>query len=580
MAPQKIIYYKLCKASFYYLAVKNLFSMRNLFWLFILFFVAGCENQKARKPVEKASHVEQKLTPEQEEMKKKIEQYAVFELTTDLSKLSENQKKMIPLLMEAAKLTDEVFWLQSYGVKDSLRKLVNDSLTWEYVEINYGPWDRMDENKPFVKGVGPKPAGANFYPKDMTKEEFEKAELPDKTSLYTLLRRDEAGKLITIPYHVAYQKQHEKMAGLLRKAAELAEDEGFKKYLLARADALLTDEYRTSDMLWMDMKDNTLDLVIGPIETYEDQLFGYKAAHEAYVLVKDKEWSEKLKKYAALLPEMQRGLPVEDKYKKEKPGRDSDLGAYDAIFYAGEANTGGKTIAINLPNDEAVQLKKGSRRLQLKNVMRAKFEKILVPIADILIVPEQRKHITFDAFFGNTMFHEVAHGLGIKNTVTGKGTVREALKDLASALEEGKADVLGLYLVDRLHEKNMLENDIRDNMVTFLAGIFRSIRFGAHEAHGMANLIRFNYFKDKGAFTRNEHGQYAVDFVKMKQAMEDLSRDILTLQGNGDYEAVKNFVEKYGRMDSTLKSDLEKVNQANIPVDIRFKQGPEILGLK
>ncbi len=547
--------------------------------LVLTILLVSCRENTPRKPKKQVHTETEKLSPKEREMKQKVEQYADFKLTTDLSRLSENRKKMIPLLMEAARQTDAVFWQQTYGEKDSLRKLVHDPYTWQYVEINYGPWDRMDENKPFVEGVGPKPKGANFYPHDMTKEEFEKAPLKDKKSLYTLLRRNEKGELYTVPYHEAYKKQHEKMALLLEKAAELAEDPGFKKYLIARAKALRTDDYRKSDMLWMDMKNNVLDIVIGPIETYEDQLFGYKAAHEAYVLVKDLDWSKKLKKYVALLPEMQRNLPVDARYKKEKPGARSDLGAYDAIYYAGEANMGGKTIAINLPNDEVVQLKKGSRRLQLKNVMRAKFEKILVPISQILIVPGQRNHITFDAFFANTMFHEVAHGLGIKNTITGKGTVREALQDLASALEEGKADILGLYFVDRLNEKGMLENDIKDNMTTFLASIFRSIRFGAHEAHGLANLIRFNYFKEKGAFTRNEKGEYAVNYDKMKQAMEDLSRDILVLQGNGDYDAVKKFVEKYGVTDDTLKKDLEKINRAGIPVDIKFIQGEKVLGL-
>jgi len=329
----------------------------------------------------------------------------------------------------------------------------------------------------------------------------------------------------------------------------------------------------------MDMKTNTLDIVIGPIETYEDQLFGNKAAYEGYVLIKDKAWSERLAHFSAYLPELQKDLPVDDAYKTETPGTDSDLNAYDVVFYAGDCNAGSKTIAINLPNDEEVQLQKGTRRLQLKNAMKAKFDKILVPIADVLIEESQRKHITFDAFFANTMFHEVAHGLGIKNTINGKGTVRQALKEHASALEEGKADVLGLYMIQQLTNKGELTEDIKDNMVTFMTGIFRSVRFGASSAHGKANMIRFNFFKEKGAFSRNEDGIYKVNFEQMEVAMKDLSNLILTLQGNGDYDGVTKLVAEKGIISGELQADLDRLSSANIPVDVVFEQGIEVLGL-
>jgi hypothetical protein len=276
-----------------------------------------------------------------------------------------------------------------------------------------------------------------------------------------------------------------------------------------------------------------------------------------------------------MLPELQRGLPVSEEYKRESPGTDSDLNAYDAIYYAGDCNAGSKTIAINLPNDEVVQMKRGARRLQLKNAMRAKFEKILVPIAGELIAEDQRGHITFDAFFANTMFHEVAHGLGIKNTITGKGTVREALKEQSSALEEGKADILGLYMVTKLFEQGELTDGVvEDNYTTFLTGIFRSIRFGASSAHGVANLLRFNFFKRAGAFSRDEaSGAYRVNAEKMKQAISDLSAKILKLQGDGDYGGVEAFVEEMGSMDPVLESDLARLASAGIPVDVVFEQG-------
>lgn len=512
-------------------------------------------------------------------IQQKVDEYATVKLTTDLSKLTPHQKEMIPLLIDATKIMDSLFAYQAYGNLDSLLQAIDDKPTRQFIAINYGPWDRLRNDAPFVPGVGPKPAGANFYPPGMTKEAFEKADIKDKTGLYNFIRRDSVGNLYSIPYHVQFKAPLHRAADLLRKAAALADDSGFKNYLNLRADALETDQFRKSDLAWLDMKNNTLGLVIGPIETYEDQLFGYKTSYEGYVLVKDKEWSQRLAKFAAFLPELQKSLPVADQYKQEKPGSDADLNAYDVIYYAGAANAGGKTIAINLPNDEQVQLQKGTRRLQLKNAMKAKFDKIMIPVTNILISPEQRKYVTFDAFFANTMFHEVAHGLGIKNTINGKGTVRKALKEYASALEEGKADILGLYMVERLLQKGELEGDLKDYYVTFIAGIFRSVRFGAGDAHGIANMVRFNYFKEKGAFERQDDGTYKVDFDKMKIAIDSLSNLILTLQGNGDYEGVAKLVKEKGKIGPQFQKDLNRLKDANIPVDVVFEQGVKALGL-
>jgi hypothetical protein len=519
-----------------------------------------------------------------EDASKNLTKYVKVKLEADLGHLSENQKKMIPLLIEAATEMDKAFWKQAYGDPADLDKVVKSEALKKHVKINYGPWERLQENRPFISGHSPKPLGANFYPKDMSKEEFETAvaAAPDLKNLYTMVRRNPNSKeLYSIPYSDYFQPEFKAAAAKLREAAELAEDDGFKAYLLSRSNALLTNQYQPSDFAWMDMKSNDIDIVIGPIETYEDQLFGYKAACESYVLIKDLSWSERLTKYAAMLPELQRGLPVAEKYKQETPGTNSDLNAYDVIFYAGDCNSGSKTIAINLPNDEEVQLKKGSRRLQLKNAMQAKFDQILVPIAELLIVPEQQKHITFNAFFSNTMFHEVAHGLGIKNTITGKGRVREALREASSALEEGKADILGLYMVSKLLENGEITEGTReDYYVTFMAGIFRSVRFGASSAHGKANMIRFNFFKERGAFTRNESGQYRVNMDKMKLAIAELSDQILQLQGNGDYDAARNFADTMGFVGEILKADLERVNQRGIPTDIVFEQGIKALNLK
>ncbi len=537
--------------------------------------LAGCHTQS--NPNQETENTAQTTDPM---IKERLDKYTTVKLNPSLDHLSDNQQKMVRLLVEAADHMNELFWYEAYGQQDSLMETVTDQEVQALININYGPWDRLDNHTPFIQGIGPKPAGANFYPADMTKEEFEQANLPDKTSLYTFIRRDAQGKLVTIPYHEMFAEQVKTVSNLLKQAATLSEDPDFAQYLNLRAEALLTDNYQPSDLAWMDMKNNAVDLVIGPIETYEDQLFGYKAAHEAYVLIKDQAWSERLAKYAQFLPELQRNLPVGAEYKKETPGSEADLNAYDVAYYAGDCNAGSKTIAINLPNDEEVQLKKGTRRLQLKNAMQAKYDEILVPLADILIDPEQRAFITFDAFFANTMFHEVAHGLGIKNTINQKGTVREALKEHASALEEGKADVLGLYMVTQLHKAGELEGDLKEYYTTFLASIFRSIRFGASSAHGAANMIRFNYFAEKGAFQRNQaDGTYRVNYDKMQQAMNDLSREILTYQGQGDYEGVARLVEEKGLIRDELQQDLNRLAEQHIPVDVVFEQGLEELGL-
>ena len=510
----------------------------------------------------------------------RVNEYAEFTLTTDLTVLTENQKKMIPILIDVAKIMDDIFWQEAYGNKKKLLKSLDSEAEKRYVKINYGPWDRLRENESFISGIDSKSPGAQYYPQDMTREEFEAWDNPAKTGLYSFVKRNKKGELYLVPYREQFANEIRKASALLLEAAELAEDSGLKKYLTLRADALLSDKYQPSDMAWMDMKTNTIEMVVGPIEVYEDQLFNYRASHEAYVLIKDKSWSEKLSKYAAFLPQLQNELPVPQLYKTEKPGTDSELNAYDIVYYAGDCNAGSKTIAINLPNDEEVQLSKGSRRLQLKNAIQAKYDKIMVPMAKLLVAEEQQMHVTFNAFFSNTMFHEVAHGLGIKNTINGKGTVRDALLEKGSALEEGKADILGLYMVTKLHEMGEIEGELMDYYVTFMAGIFRSVRFGASSAHGKANMIRFNYFSDMDAFSLNAStGTYSVNFDKFQEAMNSLSEKILTLQGDGDYEGVTKLFDEMGNVGPKLQAALERVNDAGIPRDIVFKQGTEVLGL-
>ena len=529
------------------------------------------------------SSVQQPMAQNEAEMElqQKVDAFASVPLKSNIDHLTDSERAVLGLFFDAAAIMDDIFWEEAYGAKDEfLANLPNDTYR-DFARINYGPWERLNGNEPFVEGFGAKPLGANFYPTDMTKAEFEAWNDPLKESMYAVVRRGADKKLVAVPYHEAFAEKIERAAKLLDSAAALAEDAGLKKYLTLRAEALRTDKYFDSDVAWMEMKSNRIDLVVGPIENYEDHLFGIRAAHEAFVLVKDMAWSERLGRYMSFLPELQKRLPVEDKYKSELPGSESDLGVYDVVYYAGDCNAGSKTIAINLPNDETIQEQKGSRRLQLRNAMQYKFDMIMRPIANLLIDPAQREYVTFEAFFENTMFHEVAHGLGIKKTLDGKTTPQEALVETYSSIEEGKADILGIFMIEQLAKLGELSgHDMMNNYVTFLAGIFRSVRFGAASAHGKANMVRFHYFQEKGAFVRDEvTGYYRVVPEKMAEAVSGLAHDILVIQGDGDYKRASEMLMKDGVVDELLAADLAKIQEENIPIDIRYRQGKEELGL-
>jgi len=436
--------------------------------------------------------------------------------------------------------------------------------------------------KPFVDDIGAKPKGANFYPEDMTYQEFDTFDNLRKFDSYTLLRRNEVGGLQTVPYHKAYKNKLEKIAELMKQAASLAEDNDFQNYLVKRADALLNDDYYQSNIAWMMMKDNVVDFIVGPIEDVEDRLYYSKASYQSMVLVRDVESSKNMEKFSLLVPYLQKNLPVDEKYKKEFPGALSDIMVYDVIYCSGNWNAGSKKIAITLPRDGRVQLEVGSRKLQFKNVMEAKFEKILKPIAHLLIEKDQRKHVKFDAFFQNTMFYEVGSALGLKNMVTQKGPVRDGLKDQYNVIEECKNDILSLFFLTKLHEMGELqETDLMDNYVTYMADIFRSVRFGISNDQGVANMIRFYYFQEKGAFTRNNKlGTYKIDFEKMQKAMLQLAEEILLIQGDGNYDAAKKLVEQNGYIRDELLDDLYRIQKENIPKDVVFEQGLDVLGLE
>ena len=551
-------------------------------WLSLAVLVAAVVSTILRHRAPTAPAAPPAATAAIDNVQDQIGKYAVVKLTADLSALTAAERSVLQHLMRASAVMDDLYWQQSYGDKHALLSAIADPALRQLVDMNYGPWERLSDFQPLLTGFGARPAGTNLYPPDITLAELNTLPPAARDNGYSIVRRDAAGKLQVIPYSQAYGPQLAIAANELRQAAALTTDSALQRYLNARAAAFLSNNSRVSDLAWLDMKGNHIETVIGPIESYEDGLLGLRANFEGLVLLKDMSWSERLARFASLLPELQRALPVPAAYKRETPGTDSELNAYDVLLYQGEANTGGKVIATNLPNDESVQLEKGTRRLQLKNAMQAKFDQILKPIAGELIAADQQANIRFEAFFPNIMFHEVAHGLGIKYTLDGKGTVRAALRELTSPLEEAKADILGLWLVTRLLASGELrDTTVADHYVTFVAGIMRSVRFSAADAHGKANMIEFNYFLDHGAFVRDAStGRYRVNLPRAQAATEALAARILKIQGDGDYASAATVLANEGVVRPELSADLARLTMLRIPVDVVFEQGPQVLGLQ
>ena len=513
--------------------------------------------------------------------KEKVTDYDFYELKADMGHLTKSERELIPIFIEIADIMDQLFWKQTYGDKEELLKQIEDPYVKDYVLINYGPWDRLDGNKPFVKGFGPKPDVCQYYPLDISEKEFAACKDPNKNSLYTVLRRDDKGQLVVRWYHEEYQEEIKKVCALLEKAISITDNPEMKRYLEERKKAFETDNYLASDLAWMDMKNSNIDFVVGPIENYDDKFMEAKASYEAFILVKDVERSKQLAHFIKLLPDIQKVLPCEPKYKTFVPGTESDLNVYNAVYYAGDCNAGSKTIAINLPNDDRVQAKKGTRRLQLRNSMQAKFDKIMMPIGKTVLNPAQMSHLNFDAFFWNVTFHEVGHGLGIKETINKKGSVDDALKTEKTSWEEAKADILGLFIVCHLIDKKEITNISKEDAITtFITGLFRSVRFGSASSHGKANMMCYNVMKEQGAFTRDENGIYTIDFKKAEKAVNYWAGLILKTQGDGNFEFAKSFREKNGSMTPELQKDINRINAARIPRDIRFKQGLQYMDLR
>ena len=511
-------------------------------------------------------------------MKAKVEEYAHVELKSDLvSGLNDKEKELVKIFFQVGEITDNLFWKQTFGDKSKL-DTITDPYAKEFAMIHYGAWDRLDNNKPFLSGYGEKLDVCNYYPHDITAEEFEAFDDANKDSWYTVIRRNDDGSLKSVWYHEAYAEEIGRICALLEKAVTLAEDPGLKNYLEKRIEAFKTDDYLASDLAWMDMKDSKVDFVTGPIESYDDMFRETKTSYESFVLMKDEARSKDLAKFVSMLPALQKELPCAPEYKTFVPGTSSDLNVYDAVYYAGDCNAGSKTIAINLPNDERVHALKGTRRLQLRNSMKAKFDKILMPIGELIVTPEQQKYLNFDAFFWNVTFHEVAHGLGVKQTINTNESVDAVMGTEKTSWEEAKADILGLFMVTNLVEMGEITNiTAEDAIATYIAGILRSVRFGAASSHGKANMMCFNYMEKAGAFSRDAKGQYVIDFQKAKEAMNGWAELILKTQGDGNVEFAAKYRAENGGITPALQADLDKINGAGIPRDITFIQGVDVL---
>ena len=511
----------------------------------------------------------------------KLAKFAPTEIGVDDGKIVDDLKPVLVKLIEAARIINDLFLRQVAEENPSWREEIakDPSLasTLAYFDIMYGPWDRLDHNTPFW-GEKDKPKGVSFYPEDLTSEELEKwiEDHPDQKDTFigyfTTIAREGSG-LKAIPYSEAYKSHLEPAAKLLDEAAALSKDARLQKYLKSRAQAFRDNEYRESDMNWMDLGDGDLEIVIGPYEVYEDELMGYKAAFEAFIALRDPKDSEELAKIKSLIPEMEMYLPIPDEHKNPNRGAESPISVVDVLFTAGDTRAGVQTLAFNLPNDEVVREQKGSKKVMLKNVAHAKYDKILLPIAQTLMREDQYKNVSFEAFFNHTLVHETAHGLGpgkIKVKREGKlveTSVNQELKDLYPTIEEAKADTLGLYLNYFLIEKGHHPQSFTENMyASFLGGFFRSVRFGVNEAHGKANVLQFNYLIEKDA-VRYEDGKYIYVAENMPGAVKGLSTELLMLEATGDYEAAKKFVDKYGSVPEELAEALTRLN--DIPTDIR-----------
>src|SRR2546423_9407368 len=515
-------------------------------------------------------------------LQEKIKRFAPTVMTANTARLSPNDGRALQKIIAAAKLYDALYLRQIWSGNEALlHKLQADRtplgrLRLHYFMINKGPWSQLDEQQPFMEGVGPRPPYANFYPADITKDEFNSwlnslsADDKEKaTGYFYTIRRDANGKLKTVPYSEEYRESLEPAAKLLREAAALTTNATLKDFLNKRAAAFSSNDYYDSDVAWMDL-DSPIDVTIGPYETYEDELFGYKAAFEAYVTLRDDAETAKLRKFSSYLQEMENNLPIDAKYRNPKLGAASPIRVVNGVFSSGEGNAGVQTAAFNLPNDERVVKEKGSKRIMLKNVQDAKFNKTLIPISRVVLAPADQAKLSFDSFFTHILMHELMHGLGPHNiSVNGQSTtVRLQLKELYSAIEEAKADVTGLWALQYLIDKGVIDKSMQRTLyTTYLASMFRSVRFGINEAHGRGVAMQFNYFTDEGAVKHDERtGRFSVDESKFKGVVRQLTHELLAIEAEGSYDKARAILVKYAVIRPPMTSALDKLK--SVPVDI------------
>jgi hypothetical protein len=535
-----------------------------------------------------ARHQDVTQMPTLAELQKMTARFAPADIGADLSALPKNERDALAKLIDASRIMDALFLRQAWAGNDAMlqdlaaraarpvgpRASRSAAIRLHYFLINKGPWDRLDHNRPFVPGAPAKPDGANFYPAGATKADVQKwfdglsgAAKEAATGFFTTIRRGDKG-LIAVPYSVEYQGELARAAELLREAAELTSNATLKKFLTARADAFLTNDYYASDVAWMEL-DAAIEPTIGPYEVYEDEWFNAKAAFEAFITVRDEAESKKLQSFSDHLQELENNLPIDPKYRNPKLGAFAPIRVVNEIFAAGDGNRGVQTAAFNLPNDERVVKEKGTKRVMLKNVQDAKFSLVLLPISKIALPAADQAKVAFPAFFTHILMHELMHGLGPHNITVGgrQTTVRQELKETYSAIEEAKADVSGLWALRYLADHKQLDPAIARTMyTTFLASAFRSIRFGVNEAHGRGIAVQINYLLDAGAFKVRPDGTFTVDNAKVADAVTALTKEIMTLQAEGNYAKAKEMIERLGIVRPEVKKVLDRLT--GIPVDI------------
>ncbi len=525
---------------------------------FILFFISCDKNNKVENDNELSI--------------KPLESYAKeFVLKADLSSFSDNQKMIIQHLIKASEYIDTIFYYENLADFKEVFYAINDSNKIKLFKYNMGPWDRFNQNKPIVEGVGKKFDGANFYPKDITKEEFEKFNDQNKNSNFTFIRRKETGELYCVPYNIELKKYIDSISVLLIKASDLSDDKMFSEYLKSRVVALQTDDYFYSDSIWLKMQDNLIDFIIGPIYINDDKLFNIKAEHQSYLLIKDEEWTNKMHKYNKWLPFLQKAIPVDEKYRAEEPGTSSSISVYDAIYFGGSSKTGGTFLSVVLPMDATFQIKYGVKNIQFKNIIQAKYEAITEPISKLILIDEQKKHVSSEVFFINSIFYEMANSLGIRNTINNKGEVRVALKDYFAITDYMKNYALSLFLAEELYEVGEIENDLQENYFTFVVNLIRLIRFGNKNDYATTNLVIFNYLVSNKAI-KFKSDKIEINYEKMKTSIEELTKKIIIIQGDGNYDEAKKFIDKNSTVSNELQNIINIINNANIPTDIALIQ--------